>query len=214
MDEFVKVVQCLSFIQSISSFIVNIFLCLDFFLCCIPLELKRQPSKCQNFEVQSHSLFPRCLRLETAITDSHPRLATGGWLDLTGQAFHLLDYSPFSGRTIPSCRVHYNIRNSIVKELMYAARRRQKSVRGKFQLGKLRIGQQFQLFDNSLGQFPQGSFIRHQVALHEPQFVDKPQPGAGVVEHHQHEFFMVKVHGHPSLSDRRWDCTPGHRTSP
>lgn len=32
MDEFVKVVQCLSFIQSISSFIVNIFLCLDFFV--------------------------------------------------------------------------------------------------------------------------------------------------------------------------------------
>ena len=40
-------------------------------------------------------------RLATSITDSHPRLATGGWLDLTGQAFHLLDYSPFSGRTIP-----------------------------------------------------------------------------------------------------------------
>ena len=33
---------------------------------------------------------------------------------------------------------------------MYAARRRQKSVRGKFQLGKLRISQQFQLFDNTL----------------------------------------------------------------
>ena len=29
---------------------------------------------------------------------------------------------------------------------MYAARRRQKSIRGKFQLGKLRIGQQFQFF--------------------------------------------------------------------
>ena len=33
---------------------------------------------------------------------------------------------------------------------MYAARRRQKSVRGKFQFGKLRIGQQFQFFDNAL----------------------------------------------------------------
>ena len=97
---------------------------------------------------------------------------------------------------------------------MYAARRRQKSVQWKFQLGKLRIGQQFQLFDNSLRQFPQGSFIGHQVALHEPQFMDKPQPGAGVVKHHQHEFFMVKVHAHPSLSGRRWDCTPGHRTFP
>ena len=42
---------------------------------------------------------------------------------------------------------------------MYAARRRQKSVRRKFQFGKLRIGQQFQLFDNALGQFPQGSLI-------------------------------------------------------
>ena len=97
---------------------------------------------------------------------------------------------------------------------MYAARRRQKSVRGKFQLGKLRIGQQFQLFDDLFGQFPQGSFIGHQVALHEPQFVDKPQPGAGVVKHHQHEFFMVKVHGQLSLSGIQLDCTPGHRTFP
>ena len=70
---------------------------------------------------------------------------------------------------------------------MYAARRRQKSVRGKFQFGKLRIGQQVQLFDNTLRQLPQGGFIRHQVALHEPQFMDKPQPGAGVVKHHQHD---------------------------
>ena len=31
---------------------------------------------------------------------------------------------------------------------MYAARRRQRSVRGKFQFGKLRIGQQFQFFDD------------------------------------------------------------------
>ena len=89
------------------------------------------------------------------------------------------------------------------KENMYAARRRQKSVRGKFQFGKLGIGQQFQLLDNALGQLPQGGFIGYQVALHQSQFVDKPQPGAGVVEHHQHEFLMVKVHGHPSLSGRR-----------
>ena len=34
-------------------------------------------------------------------TVEDPRLATGGWLDLTRQAFHLLDYSPLSGRTIP-----------------------------------------------------------------------------------------------------------------
>ena len=117
-------------------------------------------------------------RLATAITDNHPRLATGGWLDLTGQAFHLLDYSPFSGRTIPSCRFQYITSNSIVKEPMYAARRRQKSFRGKFQFGKLCIGQQFQLFDNPLRQLPQGGFIGHQVALHEPQLVDKPQPDA------------------------------------
>ena len=58
---------------------------------------------------------------------------------------------------------------------MYAARRRQKSVQWKFQFGKLGIGQQFQLFDNTLRQFPQGGFVRHQVALHEPQLVDKPQ---------------------------------------
>ena len=72
-------------------------------LYCFPSKLERQPSKCQNFEAQSHSLFSRCLRLATTITGSHPRLATGGWLDLTRQAFHLLDYSPLSGRTIPIC---------------------------------------------------------------------------------------------------------------
>ena len=47
---------------------------------------------------------------------------------------------------------------------MYATRRRQKSVRGKFQFGKLCIGQQFQLFDNLFGQLPQGGLIGHQVA--------------------------------------------------
>ena len=97
---------------------------------------------------------------------------------------------------------------------MYAARRRQKAVRGKFQFSKLRIGQQFRLFDNTLRQFPQGSFIGHQVALHQPQFVDKPQPGAGVVEHHQGQFLVVKVHVQPSLSGIQLGCTPGHRTSP
>ena len=86
---------------------------------------------------------------------------------------------------------------------MYAARRRRKSVRGKFQFGKLGIGQQFQLLDNTFRQLPQGGLIGHQVALHEPQFMDKPQPGAGVVEDHQHEFFVVKVHVQPSLSGRR-----------
>ena len=76
-------------------------------LYCFPSKLERQPSKCQNFEAQSHSLFSRCLRLATTITDSHPRLATGGWLDLTRQAFHLLDYSPLSGRTIPIYLAHF-----------------------------------------------------------------------------------------------------------
>lgn len=42
---------------------------------------------------------------------------------------------------------------------MYAAHRRKKSVRGKFQFGKLGIGQQFQLLDNTLRQLPQGSLI-------------------------------------------------------
>ena len=41
-------------------------------------------------------------------TVEDPRLATGGWLDLTRQAFHLLDYSPLSGRTVPiCCHLHY-----------------------------------------------------------------------------------------------------------
>ena len=83
--------------------LINHFLPWRFDLRCFPLELKRQPSRYQNFEAQSHSLFSRCLRLATTITGSHPRLATGGWLDLTRQAFHLLDYSPLSGRTIPIC---------------------------------------------------------------------------------------------------------------
>ena len=43
---------------------------------------------------------------------------------------------------------------------MYAARRRQKSVRGNFQFGKLCIGQQFQFFDDLFGQLPQGGFHR------------------------------------------------------
>ena len=43
---------------------------------------------------------------------------------------------------------------------MYAARRRQKSVRGNFQFGKLGIGQQFQFFDDLFGQLPQGGFHR------------------------------------------------------
>ena len=90
-----------------------------------------------------------------------------------------------------------------MKNSMYAARRRQKSVHRKLNLRKLRIGQQFQLFDNALGQLPQRSLIRHQIALHEPQFVDEPQPGAGVVEHHQHQFLTIRVHGHSSLSDTR-----------
>ena len=78
-------------------------------LYCFPSKLKRQPSRYQNFEAQSHSLFSRCLRLATTITGSHPRLATGGWLDLTRQAFHLLDYSPLSGRTIPIFIFDYKI---------------------------------------------------------------------------------------------------------
>ena len=95
---------------------------------------------------------------------------------------------------------------------MYAARRRQKSVQRKFDLGKLLVGHEFQFCNHTFRQFPQGDLVGHQVALHEPQFVDKPQPGAGVVEHHQGQFLVVKVHVHPSLSGRRWDCTPGHRT--
>ena len=70
-----------------------------------------------------------------------------------------------------------------MKNSMYAARRRQKSVHRKLNLRKLRIGHQLQFFDNTFRQFPQGGFIGHQVALHQPQFVDKPHPGAGVVEH-------------------------------
>ena len=55
---------------------------------------------------------------------------------------------------------------------MYAARRRQRLVRGKFQFGKLGIGQQFQLLDNTFRQLPQGGLIGHPIALHQPQFVN------------------------------------------
>ncbi len=55
---------------------------------------------------------------------------------------------------LPICRVQYTTPNRVLKEPMYAARRRQKSVRGKFQFGKLRIGQKFQFFDNALRQLP------------------------------------------------------------
>ena len=87
-------------------------------LYCFPSKLERQPSKCQNFEAQSHSLFSRCLRLATTITGSHPRLATGGWLDLARQAFHLLDYSPLSGRTISICR-HLHYTSSPIEKIAY-----------------------------------------------------------------------------------------------
>lgn len=86
---------------------------------------------------------------------------------------------------------------------MYAAKRRQKSVEWKFQFGKLGIGHKFQLFNDLLGQFPQSSFIRQKIALHEPQLLHQPQPGAGIVEDHQHQFFTIKVHEHPSLSCTR-----------
>ena len=55
---------------------------------------------------------------------------------------------------------------------MYAARRRQRAVQWKFQFGKLCIGQKVQLLDNTFRQLPQGSFVGHQVALHELQFVN------------------------------------------
>ena len=97
---------------------------------------------------------------------------------------------------------------------MYAAKRRQKSVERKFQFGKLGIGHKFQLFNDLFGQFPQGSFIGRQVTLHQAQLLHQTQSGAGIVEHHQGQFLVVKVHVHPSLSGRRWDCTPGHRTLP
>ena len=44
-------------------------------------------------------------------------------------------------------------------------------VERKFHFVERSIGQQLQLFNDPFGQFPQGSFIGHQVALHEPQFV-------------------------------------------
>ena len=53
------------------------------------------------------------------------RLATGGWLDLTRQAFHLLDYSPLSGRTIPICtsnRFLYSIIASIIPPSVFRTR--------------------------------------------------------------------------------------------
>ena len=39
--------------------------------------------------------LPRCLRFTANITVYSTRLAIGGWLDLTEQDSHLLDYPPF-----------------------------------------------------------------------------------------------------------------------
>ena len=39
--------------------------------------------------------LPRCLRFTASITVYSTRLAIGGWLDLTEQDSHLLDYPPF-----------------------------------------------------------------------------------------------------------------------
>ena len=50
-------------------------------------------------------------------------------------------------------------------------------VERKFQLGKLGIGHKFQLFNDLFGQFSQGSFIRHQVTLHQPQLLHQTRPG-------------------------------------
>lgn len=41
------------------------------------------------------TLLARCLRLSAAVTNTIPRLATGGWLTLARLASHQLDYSPF-----------------------------------------------------------------------------------------------------------------------
>ena len=81
--------------------------------------------------------------------DAIPSRILNGWLRLEEDLFHLqvLSYLP---PQIPSCRVQYTTPNPIVKELMYAARRRQKSVRGKFQSCKLGIRQPFQLFNDLL----------------------------------------------------------------
>lgn len=96
---------------------------------------------------------------------------------------------------------------------MYAAKRRQKSVERKFQFGKLGIGHKFQLFNDLFGQFPQGSFIGRQVTLHQAQLLHQTQSGAGIVEHHQRQFFAIKVHEYLSLSGTQQGCTPGHRIS-
>ena len=75
---------------------------------------------------------------------------------------------------------------------MYAAKRRHNLVKWKFQLA-------------------QSSFVRQKIALHQPQLLHQAQPGAGIVEHHQRQFFAIKVHEHPSLSGTQQGCTPGHR---
>ena len=103
-------------------------------------------------------------------------------------------------RQIPICRVQYTTPNPIVKEPMYAARRRQKSVQRKFDLGKLLVGHEFQFCNHTFRQFPQGDFVGHQVALHEPQFVDKPQPGAGVVDAQINELLKASIQSQGVIS--------------
>ena len=69
---------------------------------------------------------------------------------------------------------------------MYTARRRQRSVRRKFQFGKFRIGQQLQLFDNALRQFPQGGFHRAVHAHIGNKMVGKLKKNA------VHDFFVFQ----------------------
>ena len=94
---------------------------------------------------------------------------------------------------------------------MYAAQRRHNLVERKFQLGKLGIGHKFQLFNDLFRQFSQSGFVRQKIALHQPQLLHQAQPGAGIVEYHQRQFFAFKVHEHLSLSGIQRGCTPGHR---
>ena len=84
--------------------------------------IKTSAFRIYNFGAQSHSLFSRCLRLATAITDSHSRLTTGGWLELSRQASHLLDYSPFVWAHNSDLQLPILYHNSIfhsIKNILY-----------------------------------------------------------------------------------------------
>jgi len=63
------------------------------------VKLRRPPEPSKISKLHSiATLLPDCLRLALLITEQHPRLATGGLLDLASRVFLPVNYLPFPRR--------------------------------------------------------------------------------------------------------------------